>query len=177
MKPNFFLIIVISLFMSSCFDGNPGDNQQVQLIEHDSKTDGSERSKFYTIKKFVDGDTFWINNGSEKGEKIRFIGMNTPESRAMFGNPEEYYGKEAAAYVKKLIGTSKVRIEMDVDPKDRYGRTLAYIYLEDGTFLNYHLVRQGFAEVMTIQPNIRFVDTFVQAQKLARKEGLGIWAQ
>ncbi len=131
--------------------------------------------KFYPIKKFVDGDTFWIDNGTEKGEKIRFIGVDTPESRKTFNKEVGYYGKEAKNYVENLLRGKKVRLEYDVDSYDRYGRTLAYIYLEDGTFLNAKLIKEGYAVVMTVPPNVKYVDLFVKLQKEARENKKGLW--
>jgi len=131
--------------------------------------------KFYSIKKFVDGDTFWIDNGTPKGEKIRLIGVDAPESKNYFKIKKEYFGKEAADYVKKLLTNKKVRLEYDVDKTDRYNRTLAYVYLEDGTFLNAKLVKEGYAVVMTIPPNVKHVDTFIKMQKYARENKKGLW--
>ncbi len=131
--------------------------------------------KFYPIKKFVDGDTFWIDNGTEKGEKIRFIGVDTPESRKTFNKEVGYYGKEAKKYVENLLKGKKVRLEYDVDIYDRYGRTLAYIYLKDGTFLNAKLIEEGYAVVMTVPPNVKYVDLFVKLQKEARESKRGLW--
>jgi micrococcal nuclease len=170
MKFAHIFYLIISFLVIGC-------NNHIQEINVDDLKQKEENGGFYNIKKFVDGDTFWIDDGSKKGLKIRLIGINTPESRPRFDNPAEYYGKEAAVYVKKLIGNTKVHLVTDVGITDRYGRKLAYIYLEDGTFLNYHLVRNGYASVMTVPPNVRFVDTLVMAQKLAQRDKLGIWGE
>ncbi|MFW6248535.1 MAG: thermonuclease family protein, partial [Bacteroidota bacterium] len=91
--------------------------------------------------------------------------------------PVEFYGKEASDFVKKMLEGKKVKLEYDVQEKDRYGRTLAYVYLEDGTFLNAELVRQGYAQVMTIPPNVKFSELFLDLQKKAREGELGLWSE
>ncbi len=143
----------------------------------DAVTTPINEKEWYRVIKFVDGDTFWIDNGTPEGLKIRFIGVDTPEKRAMFNRPAESYGKTAAAYVKDKIGNEgKVRLELDVDYYDRYNRTLAYIYLEDGTFLNDDLITQGLAQVMTVVPNVKYVELFTASQIKAREKKLGIWS-
>jgi micrococcal nuclease len=130
---------------------------------------------FYSIKKFVDGDTFWVKDGSHKGIKIRLIGIDTPENQARFGNPEEYYGDEASAFVKKILYKKKVKLEFDKDSLDSFGRTLAYVYLEDGTFLNDKLVKDGYAKVMTVKPNTKFEMRFLISENFARNNRIGLW--
>lgn len=133
-----------------------------------------EPTKYLKVKKFVDGDTFWVDDGSEKGQKIRLIGVNTPETR----HPQkqvEYYGKEASDYVKSLLAGKKVELRFDVERFDRYGRTLAYVYLEDGTFLNAEIIKNGFGQVMTIPPNVKYSEEFVKLERKAREEKVGLW--
>lgn len=150
-------------------------NQINYGFKQDSRKAVNLNYKFYSIKKFVDGDTFWIDNGTENGEKIRFIGINTPESRKVFNKEEEYFGKEAKNYVEHLLTGKKVRLEYDIDPLDIYGRTLAYIFMEDGTFLNAKLIKEGYAVVMTVPPNVKYADLFVKLQEEARENNRGLW--
>jgi len=133
-----------------------------------------ELANYMSIKKFVDGDTFWVDDGSDKGIKIRLIGVNTPET-VHPKKPVEYYGIEASNYIKDLLKDQKVRLEYDVEKEDRYGRILAYVYLEDGTFVNAELVKQGYAMVMTVPPNVKYADLFVKLQKEARENNRGLW--
>lgn len=70
-----------------------------------------------------------------------------------------------------------MRLELDVDQMDRYGRTLAYVYLEDGTFLNAKLVEEGYAVIMTVPPNVKYVDLFIKLQKEARENRKGLWGK
>lgn len=129
---------------------------------------------FYSIKKFVDGDTFWVNDGSKKGLKVRLIGVDTPET-VHPRKPVEYYGREASNYVKKVLRNQRVRFEFDVTKTDRYGRVLAYVFLEDGTFLNEELVKNGYAQVMTVPPNVKYSEHFLELERKARRNDLGLW--
>ena len=130
---------------------------------------------YFTIKKISDGDTFWIYNGTSEGEKIRLIGVDAPESRNVFKKKEGYYGTEAKEYLTNLLKGKRVRLEYDVDHTDQFGRTLAYVYLEDGTFVNADLMKNGYAMVMTIPPNVKFADKFVKLQQEARENNRGLW--
>lgn len=140
---------------------------------HHERTNSQQ---LYSIKKFVDGDTFWVNDGSPKGLKLRLIGINSPEPRAYFGREKEPYGKAASVHMIELLGSSQVRLEFDVDSLDQYKRTLAYIFLEDGTFINEKMVEDGYAQVATYSPNVKYVDVFIEAERRARKENKGLWA-
>ena len=133
--------------------------------------------EYYRVSKVVDGDTFWVEDGSEKGLKIRLIGVDAPESRRAFGREVGHYGKEAKEYLTKMLDGKVVRLEYDVGRKDRYGRTLAYVYLEDGTFVNADLVKNGYAMIMTVPPNVRYAELFLELQREARENGRGLWRQ
>jgi micrococcal nuclease len=130
---------------------------------------------FYKVTKVVDGDTFWVDDGSEKGLKIRLIGVDAPESRNTGKKSKAYFGKDATDYLVSLIGGKKVRFEYDIGMFDRYGRTLAYVFLENGIFVNARMVREGYAVPMTVPPNVKYADTFVDLAKRARKSGKGLW--
>jgi micrococcal nuclease len=131
--------------------------------------------EYVSVTKIVDGDTFWINDGSKKGIKIRLIGVDTPETRRTGRKEIGYFGKEAKNYVTKLLTGKKIRLEYDVGKYDRYKRTLAYVYLEDGTFLNAELVKQGYAMVMTVPPNVKYAEMFLFLQQEARENDRGLW--
>ncbi len=130
---------------------------------------------FLQVTKVVDGDTFWVDNGTEKGLKIRFIGVDAPESRKVYKKPVGYYGKEAKIYLTDLLRDKKVKLVSDVDPLDQYGRTLSYVYLEDGTFVNAELIKNGYAVIMTVSPNVQFADYFAKLQVEARDNKKGLW--
>jgi len=130
---------------------------------------------FLPVTKIVDGDTFWADNGTEKGIKIRLIGVDAPESRKTFKKEVGVYGKEAKAYLTKILTGKKVKLVFDIDSLDQYKRTLAYVYLENGTFVNSELIKNGYAMVMTVPPNVKFADKFVKLQNEARQNNRGLW--
>ncbi len=130
---------------------------------------------WYTLKKFVDGDTFWIDDSSATGIKVRLIGMDTPESRNTRNKQKHPMGKEVADYVKQMLTGQRVQLELDVQHRDRYGRILAYVFLEDGTHLNAHLLEKGYALLMTVPPNVKYADEFYAMQVKARQAKLGLW--
>jgi micrococcal nuclease len=163
--------IILVIILSSC-ESRSGKRE----YQHTNKVAAVEVDGFLAVKKVVDGDTFWVDNGSPKGLKIRLIGVDAPESRKVFRKKVGFYGKEAKTYLINLLQNKRVKLVSDVDSLDRYGRTLSYVYLEDGTFINAELVKNGYAMVMTIPPNVRFVEEFVALQKEARENNKGLWA-
>ncbi|MFD2200810.1 thermonuclease family protein [Shivajiella indica] len=127
------------------------------------------------ITKFVDGDTFWVKNIAGQEEKIRLIGIDAPEARKTGKKEIGHYGKEASANIERILLGKRVRLEFDVSRYDRYKRTLAYVFLEDGTFLNAYLVKNGYASVMTVPPNVKYAELFVSLQREARDNKRGLW--
>ena len=136
-----------------------------------------------TVDKHVDGDTAWFTLEGSHREKVRFIGVDTPESTTQ----HEPFGKEASAYTASVLTIGRaVWLELDVDERDRYGRLLAYVWLKEPqtadeteareSMLNAMLVGQGYATVLTVPPNVAYVDLFVALQKEARDAAHGIWA-
>src|SRR3990172_3236320 len=106
------------------------------------------------VLRIADGDTFVCRFPDWKDEKIRLIGVNTPETSHQ-KKGVEYYGKKAKEFTKNTLSGKRVKLELDMQPRDRYGRLLAYVYLEDGTFFNALLVQEGYAQVMTVPPNVK----------------------
>jgi micrococcal nuclease len=139
--------------------------------------DKKDKPVYYKVKKVVDGDTFWIDDGSQKGLKIRLIGVDAPESRNSGKKEIAFFGREASDYLSTLIAGKKVRLEYDVGHLDKYGRTLAYVYLEDGTFVNATMVKNGYATVMTVPPNVKYADTFLKLERKARNHNKGLWKE
>jgi len=127
------------------------------------------------VTRVVDGDTIWVSGKKGQEEKIRLIGIDAHEVRNTPKKKAGFYGKEATAYLRKRISGKKVRLEYDVQRYDRYRRTLAYIYLEDGTFINAEMVRKGYAVVLTVSPNIKYADKLILSQQEARKNSRGLW--
>ena len=126
--------------------------------------------------RIVDGDTVVVSLGGVD-EKIRLIGIDTPESVDP-RRPVECFGKEATAHINELIppGTS-VRVERDVEARDRYDRLLAYLYRsDDDLFVNQQMLADGFANTATYPPNVTHVDSFLVAERSARADGRGLWS-
>ncbi|MEK5357808.1 stalk domain-containing protein [Paenibacillus sp. FSL L8-0709] len=120
------------------------------------------------VDRTVDGDTIELNDG----EKVRLIGVNTPES--VQSGPIEFYGVEASNYTKAQLTGKTVYITSE--NKDTYGRTLGYVFLTDGTFYNALLASEGYATVMTIEPNTKWSPYFEYVQSQAKKKSVGIWS-
>lgn len=137
----------------------------------------TEPEVWFTVTRVVDGDTFWVDDGSEKGMKIRLIGIDAPEPRNTGTRPKGFFGAESTSYLRELLRGKKVRLEYDVSRLDRYRRTLAYAYLVDGTFINAELVRNGYATVMTMPPNVKYAETFNELASKARKQKKGLWKE
>jgi micrococcal nuclease len=125
-----------------------------------------------TVVRVVDGDTIHVRLGA-RVEKVRYIGVNTPEVHHPTKG-EEPGGREAAEVNRRLIEGQAVRLELDVQARDRYGRLLAYVWVGD-VMVNAELVRLGYAQVMTVPPNVRYQEMFVKLQREAREAGRGLW--
>lgn len=129
------------------------------------------------VERAVDGDTLRVRIGG-KAESVRLIGIDTPES-VRPGTPVECFAKEAAARLRALVPAgTRVRLERDVEARDRYGRLLAYVFRRrDGLFVNLALAREGYAQVATHPPNVAHTADFVTAATEAREAGLGLWTR
>lgn len=121
--------------------------------------------------RVVDGDTLELDGG----ERVRLIGVDTPETVDP-RRPVQYFGKEASAFTRRMAQGRMVRLEFDQDSRDHYGRTLAYVYLQDGTFLNAEIIRQGYGHAYTRFP-FRYQGEFLALEREARTEGRGLWAK
>lgn len=125
-----------------------------------------------TVERVIDGDTIRVRLG-DRIETVRYIGVDTPETVHPTRGIEPY-GLAASAFNRTLVEGRQVRLEIDVDSRDRYGRLLAYVY-SDSLFVNAELIRQGYAQVMTVPPNVRHADDFVRLQRDARRADRGLW--
>lgn len=131
---------------------------------------------YYSVVEVVDGDTVKINiNGTV--ETLRLIGLDTPETV----DPRkevQCFGKEASNKGKELLIGKKVRLEKDSTQgdKDKYGRTLAYIYTESGIFYNKYMIEQGYAHEYTYNSAYKYQAEFKEAQRLAQQNQSGLWS-
>lgn len=121
------------------------------------------------VERVVDGDTIIVRGVG----RVRLIGVDTPETVSP-GRPVEFFGREASAFTKRLLEGRSVRLEYDRERTDRYGRTLAYVHLADGTFANAEIVRRGYGHAYTRFP-FRYLDQFRQLEREARGAGRGLW--
>ncbi len=161
-------------------------------IPEDASRERDRTSSNYleaVVLKVIDGDTLLVLVNGRK-ERVRLIGIDTPESsfnrkarrdvQRFKVAPEDMIeaGRRAKEFVKTLLkpGT-KVKLELDVQVRDKYGRLLAYVYLPDGRMLNLLLVERGLARVYTFPPNVKYTEKFLQAQEKARERGIGFWGE
>ena len=121
------------------------------------------------VERVVDGDTIIVRGVG----RVRLIGVDTPET-VHPRRPVECFGKEASAFTKRLLEGQRARLEYDRERTDRYGRTLAYVYLANGTFANAEIVRQGYGHAYTRFP-FRYLDQFRQHEREARRRERGLW--
>lgn len=122
------------------------------------------------VVRVVDGDTLVLDGR----ERVRLIGVDTPESVDP-RRPVERFGREAAAFTRRLAEGRRVRLAYDRQRTDSYGRTLAYVYLEDGTFLNAEIIRQGYGYAYTRFP-FHYLEEFRGYEREARAARRGLWA-
>jgi micrococcal nuclease len=126
------------------------------------------------VMSVVDGDTIDVQLDGRR-VRVRYIGIDTPETKHPTKG-QEPCGPEAAEANRTLIEGQTVRLELDVQPRDRYQRLLAYVYVGE-VMVNAELVRQGYAQVATYPPNVRHQDQFVAFQQAAREHKAGCWGK
>jgi micrococcal nuclease len=122
----------------------------------------------------ADGDTVRVRLDSGRVERVRYIGIDAPETP----KPDaagECFGHRARTANARLVGDRDVRLELDVEARDRYGRLLAYVYA-GRTFVNAALVRDGYAVPLAVPPNLRHLPRFARLARDARSGGRGLWA-
>jgi micrococcal nuclease len=125
------------------------------------------------VTRVVDGDTAHVQYHG-RDLTIRFIGVDTPETVAP-GQPVECYGPEASAFTTRQLSSRRIRLEFDVDRIDPFGRTLAYLWMPDGSMFNETLVRGGYATVATYPPDTKYVGRLGSAERVARSAARGLW--
>src|SRR5690606_7016230 len=142
---------------------------------HNSQRQYLSKLETYKVTRIVDGHTFWVEDGSEKGMKIRLLCVDAPDLRASSYKEKGPYSEEASEILEELIVNKFIKLEYDVQRYDQYRRVLAYAYLENGTFVNGELIRNGYAKVVTYQPNVKHVDLLVELQKEAQRKKRRVW--
>lgn len=175
-------VAAITLGINSCRQGgfNPaGDGRVVIPFGKSHSYDD------ILVTRAVDGDTLALENG----EKVRLIGIDTPEmheSAKLFRDARrsgqearaiQSLGRRSYQFTSGLAAGTRVRLEFDVEKRDKYNRLLAYVYLKDGRCINAEIVKQGYASLMTIPPNVKHADEFRALYREARQKKRGLWAQ
>lgn len=179
-----FGVPLLLLFFSLVFGSSSSDtakNKESSALQEQSKvesaTDQPEVEKgekqppqdLIKVKRVVDGDTIEL----ETGEKVRYIGIDTPETVDP-NTPVQCYGKEANERNKNLVEGKEVLLEKDFSEKDQYGRLLRYVWVGD-LLVNDYLVREGYAYASSFPPDVKYQDRFTQAQQEARQAKRGLW--
>jgi micrococcal nuclease len=142
------------------------------LVGHggDARTNGSLRAH---VVRVVDGDTIKVRLDGGLTERVRYIGIDTPES-VKPDTPVQCFAKKASHYNSALVAGRNVLLKTDAEERDRYGRLLAYVYAGT-TFVNRELVAHGYARTLTIPPNVAHADEFARLARRAREAGRGLW--
>jgi len=162
------LAVLVALGGAACTGSDPPE-QSIRPGPESRSTDA-------VVASVTDGDTVRVDMSDGRNEPVRFIGIDTPETR----DPRvgvECFGREASAQTEALIPVgTPVRLEFDVEQRDRYDRVLAYVYrASDGLFVNESLVAGGWATPYRFPPNVRYADRFSDLGAQARAQGLGLW--
>jgi micrococcal nuclease len=134
--------------------------------------DGVNAGKWVTVKRVNDGDTVKLADG----RSVRYIGVNTPEIQHE-QHAAEPFGIEARARNIELVQSKTVRLEFDIERLDDYGRTLAYVFLPDGSMVNEKLLQSGMAHCLYRMPNIKYEARLLQAQREAMQDRRGLWRE
>jgi micrococcal nuclease len=158
------LILVLGILLIFISLSAPG--QEIFELNNEALS-GFER---VFIDYVYDGDTV----RTARGEKIRLIGLDTPEMNWEEGEAE-FYAREAFEYTREKLLKRSVYLEYDKEHRDKYDRLLAYLFLEDGTFFNQELLKEAYAGLLLIPPNLKYQDLFKETVREARLDYRGIW--
>ena len=162
-------VLLIFLIISSLVFSLPGcglyyfDDENPSSVSKKVEASATKPEVEYKVIEVIDGDTIVLSNN----EHVRLIGINTPES-------ERYFYGEAKEVLELLVLNKSVRLEKDVDDRDTYGRLLRYVYIGN-LFVNLEMVKRGFANVFTFPPNVKYTNKFIEAEREARTNEIGLW--
>jgi len=132
----------------------------------------NESYSYYRIKKIYDGDTLLLMNG----QKVRLLGINTPEVEGR-NKSSQAGGEEAKQWLIARLKKQKIRVETDVEKKDKYGRLLAHVFTEDKQHINLELVGEGLASINVYPPNLKYINELLKAEHQAEQKIKGIWGE
>lgn len=125
------------------------------------------------VLRAVDGDTILVRATNGNTERVRYIGVDTPES-VKPDTPVECFGHEASEYNRSLVQGRSVRLVSDREAQDKYGRTLAFVYV-GGTLVNAELIKHGYARTLEIEPNTSKARYFASLERVAIRTNQGLW--
>jgi micrococcal nuclease len=158
----FLVVLAVAAYTATAGDDSGGSSERGQQSAG-------------RVVRVVDGDTIHVAVDGRR-EKVRYIGVDTPES-VKPGTPVQCFAKRASAFNRRLVDGERVRLVLDDEPRDRYGRLLAYVYrVRDGRFVNAALVRGGYAQPLSIPPNVAHAKAFRRLASTARRGGRGLWS-
>lgn len=162
-------ILLGILYLSGCFSGIEGEktDSSLKMVNDPVTLPPGEAAQVIEV---VDGDTIWVIL-KDREEKVRYIGVDTPEL-----NPPQCYAGEAKERNRALVEGKTVYLEGDVLDRDPYERLLRYVWLRDRQLVNTILIREGYGRAVSIPPNTKYVAEFEAEEKKARSLNLGIWA-
>ncbi len=152
-------LAVLFCFSLTCWGGAAKEPPQGQTLVTEA-----------VVAQVGDGDTVILDNG----QKVRLLGIDAPELEKE-GKPADFLAHKAKQVLTDLVQGKRVRLEYDKLRYDRFGRTLAYLFLPDGVNLSREMVRQGLAHVYMVPPNLRFREELLEAQREAIKAHRGVW--
>ncbi len=177
--------VICFALITGCNYAQTGQNNQAtdnQVIENQANN-GQINVVPAKVISVVDGDTVGVRMGQAE-ERVRLIGVDTPETKHPTRSVGAY-GPEASSFTKSELNGKSVFLEFDVSERDKYGRMLAYVWLEKpllgsnseirSKMFNAVLLLNGYAQLMTVPPNVKYVDYFKDLQAQARKDGNGLW--
>lgn len=143
------------------FSSDSGETKGIK-----DKEEGLDQVNLFKVRRVIDGDTIEI----EDGRKVRYIGIDTPESTTIL----ECFGKEANAKNSELVLGQEVRLEKDISETDKYGRLLRYVYVNN-IFINELLIEEGYANFSSYPPDIKYQNIFLESEREAMENGRGLW--
>jgi micrococcal nuclease len=183
------VVFIVLLYYAGSYGSNAAGRATVQYCALAAKFSipfGSTRDyNNIRVARAVDGDTLELENG----ERVRLIGIDTPEiheSEKLYRDSQrsrrdirtiKELGIRSWQFTKNLVEGKVVSLEFDVERYDKYKRILAYVYLKDGTFVNAQIVKEGYADLLTIPPNVKYADLFLKLYREARENKRGLWQQ
>jgi len=172
------LVLVLALLAAGCGAASPGSapTSEAGAAEAVDTSLDARTGAAAVVTHVVDGDTLDVRLAGGRQERVRLIGIDTPETKKP-GSPIECFGPEASARLAELVqvGTA-VRVLRDVEARDIYGRFLGYLFrADDGRFVNLLMAEDGYADALSIPPNTAFSGDVARAVAAAKQARRGLW--